>query len=371
MDIGLANTTSPVTSIDLIDANNPGSETAAIFALSGFAGGGSTFTSRSIQWGLTLTNIDNPVVPLVSTNSDGSLSITAGGGDDYGASDTFTYAYQQLTGDFDIRVRVMDLTATDAKAQDSPKGSLMVRSGLEADAFDFMIDALPRSPSAVDGRIESIGRLDKNIGTDDLPGRGLHLWRRHDRPRLLHVSGCVARIQRQGDRLMSYFATANQTDFPFGHESEEHERVAVAGGDPDGSNFRKTVLVGLATVAHDNGTPGRWHRNLCGLWELFARARPAFLPPTALQWLRPCSRAFSRTEAGRCNWTVSLPANGLGYPPDIVQSGQGAAQQIVWNSGGFGSVARDVIDSISGETADGFSDGALPGGLVRLPDQPA
>ena len=153
-----------MTSIDLNDANNPGSETAAIFALSGFAGGGSTFTSRSIQWGLTLTNIDNPVVPLVSTNSDGSLSITAGGGDDYGLRTPSLMRIQQITGDFDIRVRVMGLTATDAKDQRFAERSLMVRSGLEADAFDFMIDALPRSPSAVDGRIESIGRWIKALG---------------------------------------------------------------------------------------------------------------------------------------------------------------------------------------------------------------
>src|SRR5215472_4676060 len=66
-----------------------------------------TVQAQTIQWGLTLTNINNPIPPLVVTNNDSSISITAGGGDTYGAPDSFTYAYQQVTGDFDIRVRVM------------------------------------------------------------------------------------------------------------------------------------------------------------------------------------------------------------------------------------------------------------------------
>src|SRR5206468_520634 len=56
------------------------------------------------------------------------------------------------------------------------------------------------------------------------------------------------------------------------------------------------------------------------------------------------------------NWHVSLPANGLGYPGDIVQSSQGAASQIIWNSGGAMSVSRDeIVDPNTEETPDGFS----------------
>src|SRR5215813_15226650 len=78
---------------------------------------------QTIQWGLTLTNINNPIIPTVVTNGDGSISITAGGGDTYTAPDSFTYAYQTVTGDFDISVRVMNVTATDVFQQDTPKGS--------------------------------------------------------------------------------------------------------------------------------------------------------------------------------------------------------------------------------------------------------
>ena len=91
-----------------------------------------TGRAQTIQWGLTLTNINNPIPPVVVTNADSSISIAAGGGDTYGAPDTFTYAYQQVTGDFDIRVRVMNVAFSGPVPQDSAKGALMVRSSLDA-----------------------------------------------------------------------------------------------------------------------------------------------------------------------------------------------------------------------------------------------
>src|SRR5258708_26782534 len=86
--------------------------------------------AQQIKWGLTLVNINNPITPIVVTNGDGSISITAGGGDTYGSPDSFTYAYQQVTGDFDVCVQVMNVTATDPVGQDTPKGALMLRSSL-------------------------------------------------------------------------------------------------------------------------------------------------------------------------------------------------------------------------------------------------
>ena len=85
---------------------------------------------------------------------------------------SFTYAYQQVTGDFDIKVRILNVEATDAQLRDSPKASLMVRKSLEPDALDFMINALPLAPSGRDSQIESIGRVSPDGDTDDLPGRG-------------------------------------------------------------------------------------------------------------------------------------------------------------------------------------------------------
>src|SRR6266704_1967689 len=112
--------------------------------------------AQQIKWGLTVLNINNPITPIVVTNGDGSISITAGGGDTYGAPDSFTYAYQQVAGDFDVCVQVMNVTATDPIGQDTPKGALMLRASLTPTAYDVQISATPADPSNRHGQIESI-----------------------------------------------------------------------------------------------------------------------------------------------------------------------------------------------------------------------
>src|SRR5271169_4107874 len=71
-----------------------------------------TVNAIPIQWGLTLTNIYNPTPTTVVTNSDGSISITTGGGDTYSKPDSFAYAFQEVSGDFDIRVQIINCTCS-------------------------------------------------------------------------------------------------------------------------------------------------------------------------------------------------------------------------------------------------------------------
>ena len=265
MDISLGNRTSPVTSIDLSwDSSNTGSGDAAVFALSGQAAVPATL-GQAIPWGLTLTNINNPITPYLTTNSDGSVSIIAGGGDTYGAPDSFTYAYQQVTGDFDIRVQIVNVAATDpgiaggAAGQDSPKGSLMVRASLDPDTYDFQINALCPALSYRDGQIETIGRIVLAQDTDDVPGRGLNYGPGSgvNEPYQGDTTDngyCTypdvwLRVQRQGERLMSYFATDNTTDAPAGWASNPDSTNGwqLLGIVHAGPNFPKTLYVGLST----------------------------------------------------------------------------------------------------------------------------
>src|SRR5215472_9016976 len=215
--------------------------------------------AQQIKWGLTLTNINNPITPIVVTNGDGSISITAGGGDTYGAPDSFTYAYQQVTGDFDIAVQIVNVTATDPAGQDSPKGSLMVRATLDAGSFDYQINALPLAPSGRDGQIESIGRLDMSIDTDDLPGRGQIYGGDTTATEYCTYPNVWLRIQRQGDKFMSYFATTNTTDFPAGSSPLSTNGWQMLTVIPAGTNFPKTVYVGLSTVAHNSNNFETFH----------------------------------------------------------------------------------------------------------------
>jgi hypothetical protein len=65
--------------------------------------------------------------------------------------------------------------------------------------------------------------------------------------------------------------------------------------------------------------------------------------------------AFPNNRVLAVNWDVSLPANGLGYPGDTLQSAQGAASEIIWNNGGYTSVSRDILADINSESPQGFA----------------
>jgi hypothetical protein len=372
VDVSLVNRSSPVTSVDLnYDPANTGG-TAAIFALSGQASVPVTL-GQTIQWGLIITNINNPNTTDVITNSDGSISITAAGGDTYGSPDSFTYAYQQVTGDFDIRVQVLNVAATDPKGQDSPKGSLMVRASLAQTDYDFQINALPPLPSGRKGQIETIGRVVLANDTDDLPGRGLNYGpgggvNEPYQGDTTDFGYCTypdvwLRIQRQGERLMSYFATDNTTDAPATYASNPGSTNGwqLLGIFHAGPNFPKTLYVGLSTVAHNTVGGNSYPAGTNTVTSTYANYGPTPTPPSnpssggapALPGTGP--GPFPNTKVLAANFDGSVSSDGMGYPPNIVQSSQGAAQPIIWNTGdGFGGVTRDIIANISGQSPDGF-----------------
>src|ERR1051326_5666642 len=218
------------------------------------ASGALSARAQQIKWGLTLVNINNPITPTVITNGDGSISITAGGGDPYGSPDSFTYAYEQRTGDFDISVQVLNVTATDPQGQDSPKGSLKMRSSLAATAYDVQISALPLAPSGRNGQIESIGRMVLANDTDDLPGRLQQYGGDTTLDGYCTYPDVWLRIQRQGEKVMTYFKTTNSTDFPSGWASNPGstngwQLMTVV---KTGPNFPRTAYVGLSTVSHND-----------------------------------------------------------------------------------------------------------------------
>jgi hypothetical protein len=315
--------------------------------------------AQQIKWGLTLTNINNPITPIVVTNGDGSVTITAGGGDTYGTPDSFTYAYQQVTGDFDICVQVVNVTATDVEGQDTPKGALMMRASLDAGSYNIQLNGTPPSPSHRNGQIEFIGRMVLTTDTDDLPGRMQNYGGDTTANDYCTYPDMWLRLQRQGERVISYFKTTNTTDWPAGWASNPGSTNGwqILGVVHAGTNFPKTCYVGLSTVAH-NGTIGDTTHTVTSTYNNYG---PASTPPSnpsangvaVLAANRP--GVFPNTKVLAANFDASIAADGKGYPPDIVQSNQAAPQQIIWNSGGFGTVARDVIGNISSQTPGGFS----------------
>jgi hypothetical protein len=90
---------------------------------------------------LASLDIGSPT-PSGATNalvSGDAYDVLAGGTDVQGASDQFRFAYEKLKGDFDVKVRVDSLTATDEWA----KAGIMVRKTLDADARNIFMLASP------------------------------------------------------------------------------------------------------------------------------------------------------------------------------------------------------------------------------------
>jgi len=336
----------------------------SFFACASILFAGFAFVSaeaQQIKWGLTVTNINNPITPTIVTNANGSVSITAGGGDTYDNPDSFTYAYQQVTGDFDVRVRVMNVVLSDPNATgpDSAKGALMARATLDSVSPDFQINATPLAPAGRDGEIESIARMRFDLGTDDIPGRMQKYGGDSTVSGYATYPDCWLRIQRQGEKLMSYFATTNTTNFPDQSNPGSTNGWQLMCVVHTGTNFPKTLYVGLSTVAH-NGDISDTVNKVTSTYDAYG---PTPTPPSipsvngaaAIPGTGP--GAFPNTKVLAANFDASIAADGLGYPPDTIQSAQGPGQQIIWNSGNYGppSVARDIIANISSQTPGAFS----------------
>ena len=310
------------------------------------------------------------------TNSDGSISITTGGGGDtYSNPDSFAYAYQQVTGDFDIRVQIINCTTPNSNGQqDSAKASLMIRASLDPDSYDFMINALPTTTDR-NGQIESIGRLNLATDTDDVPGRNLtygtysgnsethNAWTPVYGGDTTDNNYCTypdvwLRMRRQGNMFYSYFASTNTENYPQNGNPGSTNGWQLLCMAPASTDFGKTVYIGLSTVAHNNLT-----NDTDTVTCTYANYGPtplyngsASIPTTnGLPVSADMAPGPFPTSVLAVNWEVSLPTNGLGYPGNVIQSNQGAASEIVWNDGGYTSVSRDIISEINGESPLGFA----------------
>src|SRR5205823_4039210 len=80
----------------------------------------------------TYTQVDigspTPAGSVNVVNEGSDYDLTAGGADVYGTADQFSFLYRQMSGDFDMKVRLSSLANTNLYS----KGGLMVRESLVA-----------------------------------------------------------------------------------------------------------------------------------------------------------------------------------------------------------------------------------------------
>jgi hypothetical protein len=84
---------------------------------------------------LTGIDVGSPRLPGSTSQSEAGVEIVAGGEDIWGTRDEFHFACAQVTGDFELSVRVVSLTMADVYT----KAGLMLRASLEAGAVHAML----------------------------------------------------------------------------------------------------------------------------------------------------------------------------------------------------------------------------------------
>ena len=289
------------------------------------------------QTGLTKIDINNPVAGIVTLNPDSSTTITAGGGDTYGTSDSFTYLYGQRTGDFDVKVKVIDVNADDPGTQQrSAKASLHVRANLTSGSPNIQISG---TPAAGENYVETIARPAQGGETNDPPLSA---------PDFRYFNGPYPGTFRPatGDLYAVWLRVKRTANLFQTMCSKDNVRWTVlAEYSMDPASFPDTLYVGLAAVAHIDSGETASNRVRCSFSD-FGYSAP---PPVGNINGTPVASAnapgtYPAGSVTSVNWQISLPADGIGLSSDNTQSGP-----IVWNTGGFGTISRDLLLSIDGQ----------------------
>ncbi len=137
---------------------------------------GTTFTILPVAYTPQDVGGASPALDLqVVTNG---FNLTAGGGDIGGASDQFGFAYQRLSGDFDMQVRLQGISAAEGWA----KAGWMARETLDPGSRFAAVLATPALPGAFFAGRATTGGLAETIGSfpPGYPNTWLRLERRQD-----------------------------------------------------------------------------------------------------------------------------------------------------------------------------------------------
>jgi hypothetical protein len=109
----------------------------------------------------TTVDVGTPQPAGTVTPSGNGYNITAGGGDIGGTIDQFTFNYQTMSGDFDIRIRVNSLLQADSWT----KAALMGRGALSTNSAFAAVVATPGVSGAYFSSRASAGVVAANVGT--------------------------------------------------------------------------------------------------------------------------------------------------------------------------------------------------------------
>jgi hypothetical protein len=259
---------------------------------------GNALTANTASAGLcALINQDigtlgtDPAVPGVMwVNSANSYSIQSEGSDIYNAADGCNFSYTELTGDFDVVVRVTDNT------HDSnwSKAGLMVRESLAAASREWSIVNDPDSSDGILSNDGATGASDIECNCRNSTGAGTGGWQVATNGMVPAYPNAWVRLQRTGTQLAAYFGT-NGTAW-----------TQAAWDDPTTVGAKTalpaTVYVGIAQTAHNNDPiPLPPLSNLAFLDTVdYDNFNAAYVPPVTTQGTLTITRSGSNVVI---SWT--------------------------------------------------------------------
>jgi regulation of enolase protein 1 (concanavalin A-like superfamily) len=254
---------------------------------------------------LTSTDIGGPQAGSTVRLNDG-YQISAGGSDIFGNSDSFRFAHEQKTGDFDIWTRVESVTRADLYT----KAGLMVRESLAANSRNVMALVFPTN----EARNNNVGGFE--MQSRDTPGgSSAAIYPAAPQPLVRYPNGWL-RMTRTGNVFAAYYSRD-------GVNWTQYATKTLA--------LPATVYFGAALTSHNTGQ--------------LATAKFRFNSITRTQaWFYPgrqdCLACHTRPSGGVLG--LSTPQSNRSKP--FVETGNTDNQLRAWNHVGYFSPAINEAD---------------------------
>ena len=215
-------------------------------------GGQNMYGAVVVPSGLTTAHVGRNRIGTVTDNGGGSFSIAGGGNDIWDNVDEFTYAYQEVTGDFDVKVRVESL-APNARWS---KAGIMVRESLAEDSRMLFPRVTPLDvPTGNGGNGANDNNFAFRTGRDESTAAfgDDHNGGRHEEggATATYAANQWLRLVRVGSVFTSYSSPDGTTWTPHGGANPQDTAAGDWTISPNNSGpAAATLLVGLGVSRH-------------------------------------------------------------------------------------------------------------------------
>ena len=272
----------------------------------------------------TFTHVGGGETGSLTKNAEGSYTLIGGGNDIWDVSDEFDFAQTQVSGDFDVSVRVQSLefTATWTKA------GVMVRESLAGDSKMAWNRVTP-DDSQIAAGLDGANDTRFSYRTGKTGGAGSNDGQHEEGSGAPEYPNAWLRLQREGNVVTAY---ASNDGLNWRVQGAQ-DTATWAGGLP----LPNTVYLGLAVSRHSGADP----LATCEFRDL--QAPKISSQPASITKPEASPASFKIGLAGWANWSVQWKENGVDIPGQTGRTLSFAAVSPSQNGKRYSAVATDVF----------------------------